>query len=326
LVVIGYFFIAWLFVGKDPAKGEIHLRTSPPENISPALMRYVLKMKYDDKMLTCALVSMANKGYLSIEEKKEGFSIVKNKRSNNQRLSADEKKVAKYLVSNRKIMLTGLNYKKIKQTVESLEKALKEQSEKIYFYRNTKYYLPGLLISFIYLPVCIYFNYKSAASLMCGLIIAAIFLNFLFLHLLKAPTKSGRKVLDEIEGFKKYLLEKKKFAERSTYSALETHYERYLAYAIALDIEDVWENTFNEVASTDEFKPESRLNEYCPGWYLGGSWSARGCIGFAHSMGHSYVVTPPPGSGCSSSGGGYGGGAGGGGAGGGSGGGGGGGF
>lgn len=327
VIILAYFFIVWLFVGKDPAKGEIHFRALPPQNVSPALMRYILKMDYDDKMLTCALISMANKGYLTIEEKKDGFSIVKKSKANKQLLSVDERTVAKHLVSNKRIMLSGMNYKKIKAAIDALHKSLKKQADRVYFYRNTKYWFPGLLLSLVYVPLIISLNYQSFLGLLAGLILLTVILNLLFLHLMKAPTKKGRQVLDEVEGYKKYLLEKKKFVERSSYAALESYYEQNLAYAVALDIENVWESNFKEVASCDEFRAQSRLNEYCPGWYLGGNWWGVGGIGSVlHSLNHSYVVSPPAGSGGLSSGG-YGGGGGGGGcAGGGSGGGGGGGF
>ena len=69
--VLCYFIFSWFLVGKDPKKGEILLRPSAPHGISPALVRYITLMKYDDQVLTCALISMAEKGYLTIERKKE---------------------------------------------------------------------------------------------------------------------------------------------------------------------------------------------------------------------------------------------------------------
>ncbi|MBU1044238.1 MAG: DUF2207 domain-containing protein [Candidatus Omnitrophica bacterium] len=329
LFIFIYFFIAWIYVGKDPAKGEIHLRTSPPSNISPALMRYIKKMQYDDKMLTCALVNMASKGYLVIEEKKEGFSIIKSKKTNKQMLSEDERKISKYLVTNKKIMLSGINHSKIRKSIDALQKVLKKQANRVYFYNNTQYYLPGLFFSLIYILICLSLGFQNAFPMLMGCILSLVVLNVLFFYLMKAPTKKGRKVLEEIEGFRRYLLEKKNFTQCSSYDVLVKHYEKHLAYAIALDIENIWEGLFKEVFASDEVKAQHGLNEYCPTWYWGGYWTVNGCVGFAHHIGNFYAVSSPSGTGTVASGG-YGGytgsSSGGGGAGGGSGGGGGGGF
>ena len=46
----------------------------------------------------------------------------------------------------------------------------------------------------------------SAVSIPAAATLAAMgFVNALFYHLLKAPTLSGRKIMDQIEGFKLYL-------------------------------------------------------------------------------------------------------------------------
>jgi hypothetical protein len=57
-----------LRVGKDPAKGLIIPLYEPPNNMSPASVRFVSEMGYDNKIFTSTIVSLAVKGYLKIEE------------------------------------------------------------------------------------------------------------------------------------------------------------------------------------------------------------------------------------------------------------------
>ncbi len=68
----------------------------------------------------------------------------------------------------------------------------------------------------------------------------------LFFYLLRAPTVSGRKTMDEIEGFKQYL----GVAEEDRLNYLHPPektpqlFEKYLPYAVALDVENRWAERF----------------------------------------------------------------------------------
>jgi uncharacterized membrane protein YgcG len=70
---------------------------------------------------------------------------------------------------------------------------------------------------------------------------------FTFLHLLKAPTKEGRKLLDHIAGLKLYL----GVAERDTLARLQAppmtvdEFQRFLPYALALGVEKTWADRFS---------------------------------------------------------------------------------
>ena len=76
--------------------------------------------------------------------------------------------------------------------------------------------------------------------------------NFVFPFLLRAPTKKGRVVLDEIEGFKKYLGGDGtgRFDLHSTPEEIEKRFERYLPYAIALDQSAPWAEEFTRALSS----------------------------------------------------------------------------
>ena len=92
-----------------------------------------------------------------------------------------------------------------------------------------------------------------------------IFVNILFYHLLKAPTALGRKVMDRIEGFKMYL----SVAERDELKRMELTeqtpelYEKYLPYALALDVEQQWSQRFADVLA----RVGTQDQPYRPGWY-----------------------------------------------------------
>ena len=94
-ILLIYLSIIWLKVGKDPQKGVIYPRYYPDKQHSPASMRFVQKMGYDDKTFSAALVNMAVKGYLTITMKRKYFTIEKIAQS--AQLSLGESAIARSL-------------------------------------------------------------------------------------------------------------------------------------------------------------------------------------------------------------------------------------
>lgn len=85
-------------------------------------------------------------------------------------------------------------------------------------------------------------------------IVLALFvgINLIFLHLMKAPTEAGRKLLDEIEGFRHFLnsVEKMPLDRIDAPSAHAGLYEQYLPYAVALEVEQGWCDRFVALENT----------------------------------------------------------------------------
>jgi uncharacterized membrane protein YgcG len=162
--------------------------------------------------------------------------------------------------------------------------------------------------------------FSNAVSLLAAVtLVVIIIINVLFCHLLKAPTLAGRNLMDEIEGFRLYLSvgEKERLNILNPPEKTPELFEKYLPYALALDVEHQWSEQFANVlavAATD--------GGYRPAWYTGRSWRATDMTGFASSLGTSFAgaissASTAPGSSSGSSGGGSSGGGGGGGGGGG---------
>jgi uncharacterized membrane protein len=103
-----------------------------------------------------------------------------------------------------------------------------------------------------------------------------IFLNYLFYHLIKAPTLRGRELMDNLEGLRMYI----ESAEEETVAQLEQSigkkppaftidlYEQYLPYAVALGIESVWTARFLK-AFTAETLDELTASRYDYRWFSG---------------------------------------------------------
>ena len=74
-------------------------------------------------------------------------------------------------------------------------------------------------------------------------------MNLVFFYLLRAPTLPGRKLLDEIEGFRLYMTTAEEERLKVLHPPEKTPelFERYLPYALALDCENEWNAKFASV-------------------------------------------------------------------------------
>ncbi len=110
-------------------------------------------------------------------------------------------------------------------------------------------------------------------------------INFLFYHLLKAPTHLGRMQMDALEGFRMYLAAAEKDRLNLLNPPEETPelFERYLPYAFALDVEQQWCDRFTQVLAA----AQAQGKEYRPDWYSGHLTTA-GLAGGFSSIGNSF--------------------------------------
>lgn len=165
-------------------------------------------------------------------------------------------------------------------------------------------------------PAAVIFGAGTPAlyMLMATAVLLAI-MNLVFFHLLRAPTVPGRKLLDQLEGFRMYLAT----AEEDRLNVLNPPektpalFERYLPYALALDCENEWNTKFAAVLAA-----AAAAGATAPLWYSGNHWDSGSSGGFTDSLGSSLSssissASSVPGSSSGSSGGGSSGGGGGGG-------------
>jgi hypothetical protein len=382
VVLLGFYLWAWSRVGRDPAGGTIIPLYSPPAGFSPAGVRFVSRMGYDDKAFAAAVVDMAVKGGVRIEEDGGDYTLVR-KEGAMEALSRDEQLVTAQLFSGGKsVKLENTNHTRISAAIDVLKKNLKTELEKIYFVTNSGYLAPGIIITLLgvalvvltsrdkfaagfgslwltiwtvacyFLAVTVYKKWQAtrgggwmkrlgalgitlfalpffvgeiagayllttAVSIPAAVTLAAMgFVNALFYHLLKAPTLSGRKIMDQIEGFKLYL----SVAEQDRLNLLNPPektpalFEKYLPYALALNVENAWSEQFAEVLA----QAGTEAQPYSPTWYSGSSWDSSRTSSFSDSLGSSFAgaissSSTAPGSSSGSGGGGSSGGGGGGG-------------
>jgi len=362
VLVLLYYLVVWAKVGRDPKHGTIMPLYEPPDGMSPAAVRFLERMGFDDKCFTCAIIGLAAKGYLRIEqdESKTYKLIRKGKAPSESGLSADEKALAKKLFEDESTLkLTNAKHTVLSGAQTSVETTLHATTEIGFFATNGKYLLPGVILAFIsiaamvatsggtQLAVILFMSVwltgwsfgvyallssvirawrsvrtegmvGSAGALfitlfsipfvigecvglgillfgagpVATLIIAvAAFINVLFHHLMKAPTRAGRALMDRVEGFRMFL--KAVDADRMQTMAPPPNktpelFERFLPYALALGVEQAWANQFSEVLAQAAAAPGGSSGGYSPSWYSGDAIGGFSAVTFTSSFSSSF--------------------------------------
>jgi Predicted membrane protein (DUF2207) len=320
-LVLIYQFMAWFRVGRDPAPGTIVPQYMPPDEISAAGMRELVKMSFDNKAFAASVVSMAAKKYVTItKDALDAFTLTKSDdpKAYNA-LSAEEKLVASRLFARGdKVLLSQMNRDVISEAVKALKQSLSTRMEKIYFVRNGGYVAPSVVLSLATLLLSVWLSdsqlkpvalfmlvwltgwsfgvaalsatvinlWKTAlrggsngalkgggalamtlfaipffggeilgitmlarGSSVLTVIVFALLVasNFVFHELLKAPTHMGRVLLDKVQGFKQFLVatEADQIKRMAPVVWNVDTFNRFLPYAIALDVEQEWASKFS---------------------------------------------------------------------------------
>jgi len=321
VLTLAYYVPVWRKYGKDPEEGVIVTRYKPPPNFSPASLRYIRQMYYDDKTMTAAIVSLAVKGYLQIKKKGGTHSIIK-KGSGSIRaaLAAGEREIYIALFEDDDVVtLKQFNHELLGAARSAHKQSLKDDYKRNYFRTNGGLNIPAIIIVLV----------STVLSLQVGsgptaLVIVTIILMFstmvFFAIIMKRPTLRGRQLLDAMLGFKDFLevAEKDELNLRNPPDKTPELFEEYLPFALALDVDQQWSERFASLLASIR---EPNGNSYSPSWY-DGRWNAMKLSKTTSSLASglnsaiSSSVTPP-GSSSGGGGGGFSGGGGGGGGGGG---------
>ncbi len=318
VLLLAYFIPVWLRYGRDPALDVVVTRYTPPRGYSPASLRYVDRMYYDNKVLTAALVNLAVKGYLTIEQEGKKRTLVHRRPdADAPPLAPGEQELydALFRISTR-VELKQENHEIVGEARKLHRKSLIEDYKGRYFKTNTLMSLPGIAI--VVVSTIIAFNVGlEPTPLMLFLIVLSYATLGGFAVFMRKPTARGQKLLEQIAGFKDYLevAEKDELNLRNPPEKTPELFEQYLPYALAMDVDQKWSEKFASVLAAVR---DDEGNNWHPSWYRGNlnSLHLSSDLSGTFAGAVSSSVTPP-GSSSGSGGGGFSGGGGGGGGGGG---------
>jgi uncharacterized membrane protein YgcG len=141
--VLIYLFHAWRVAGRDPRPGTVVPLFSPPDDLSPAAMRYVVEQGLDNRGFAAALVDAAVKGHVRLVEEDRGFfrsnerRIERNDSADAEPLAATEQTALNALVgANSSLVMEQKNHDLFSSAMKSLRKGFAAAFEGKMFNRN----------------------------------------------------------------------------------------------------------------------------------------------------------------------------------------------
>lgn len=386
LIGVGLFYLStWSRVGRDPAPGTIIPLFSPPNNMSPAEVRYLDKLSFDNRAFTAAIVNLGVKGHLTLSESSSTSRVTL--KEGKLPLSEPEDEMRRQLFAkSHAVDLKQENHSVIGGAKTALETKLHGLYAGKLFNNNFGWSFLGFFLMVIAVSVCVYAISSTKrgdeagvgvfavviGAIVCGIatlfivagasshrrpslaliggeamwvigILASLGLIYvnvgINLNLMipalaaallsslafagfawfKAPSREGQRIRDQISGFREYL----GVAEEDRLNALHPPkktpelFEKFLPYAIALDVENEWGKKFAGVLAAAAAAGAAGY-----AWYHGQRDWSRDPAGFSSHLGSAVAsaissASTAPGSSSGSSGSGSSGGGGGGGGGGG---------
>lgn len=320
ILLLAYFIPVWLRFGRDPDEGVVVTRYEPPENYSPASLRYVHQMSYDNKVMTSAIVNLAVKGYLSIHDDGDTRLLVRETPgAEAAALATGERELYEALFRDGgSVELKQENHARLAAARLAHRRSLQADYKGRYFRINALLNLPGAFLAVVF-TVLTFRSGLEPTPLSMLLVVAMYAVLVVFAIIMKRPTMRGRRLLDEVIGFQDYLevAEKDEMNLRNPPEKTPELFERFLPYALALGVDQAWSERF---AGTLAAIRDDSGQGYQPGWYHGGRWQSSTSLASSLSGGFNSALAQsvsPPGSSSGSGGGGFSGGGGGGGGGGG---------
>ena len=313
-----YYIPVWRDYGKDPEPGVMFTRYEPPQGFSPASLRYIEQMHYDDTSLTAAVVSLAVKGYLRIIEDDDEHSLLRvDPGENPAPMATGEEELHDALFQDGDIVILDDKYHELLGGARAAhERSLQWDYKNRYFKTNGLLSLPALFMGITSALIASQVGSGLTFPVIATIAVMVLVL-IVFAIIMRRPTGLGRRLLDEVGGFREYLeiAEKDEMNLRNPPHKTPKLFEQFLPFALAMGVEQEWAERFTAVF---EGLAGSDGSDYQPTWYSG-SWNnfdmSSNTANITSGLGSaiSSSVTPPG----SSSGGGGGGSSGGGGGGGG---------
>lgn len=160
-----YYLFTWFRIGRDPEKGAVIPLYEAPDGLSPAAVRYIMRMGYDDGVFAAALVDMAVKGSIAIDEDPDGTYVLTRKDADAGNLAREEVQIARQIFRDGPTLaIKTANHATIGLAVKQLRKSLAVEYEKLYFLTNRWALIPGLALSIAFLAAIVYLGWNRVVA------------------------------------------------------------------------------------------------------------------------------------------------------------------
>jgi hypothetical protein len=148
MILVGFLYLQWRRVGRDPKGGVIIPEYDPPADVSPAAARYIRRMGYDDRCFAADIVDLGVCGAMKIVNTgKSSYSVQRASKSGSKVPASAQVLYDRLLGSQNSLDFENSNHEIIGSARREHEKFLKTTYAKANFRRNDGIGCLGGLIS-----------------------------------------------------------------------------------------------------------------------------------------------------------------------------------
>lgn len=152
LIVLAYYYRAWVAVGRDPAAGVIVPRWHPPEGLSPALVNYVDGRGFADggwTALSATALDLAVKGFVTIEDLKNGLIIRRTEKKIENGLPVGQRTLLSSIgAPGNSLTIDKANGETVQKVGADFRSSIEKEHRGKYYRSNSGYIVGGLVLSF----------------------------------------------------------------------------------------------------------------------------------------------------------------------------------
>lgn len=272
------FFYTWSYyrTRRQIKYGAVIPLFHPPHEADPGSLRYMLNMGYDSKCFAANIVHMAVRGLVLIEQipgswvSKARYILKKRTDVNVVPTDLEAHFLRTAFSRSDTFALAQENQEYIAASGNLLSNNYERSYAIPYFRSNSEYTSIGGMITLVALLGALLSAQEAYYDFWFWVfVIAQLIIHGIMYAILPTYTQAGQKFKEEVEGFKMFLVttetERLKVIGTPPTKTPEL-FERYLPYAIALNVEEQWSQQFASV-----FKElEAMGSPYQPSWYYAG--------------------------------------------------------
>ncbi|MBL8000734.1 MAG: DUF2207 domain-containing protein [Flavobacteriales bacterium] len=281
LLLLLYYFFTWVRFGRDPDAPTVIPLFEPPDGLSPASVAMVMKGSYANDQITPAMIDLAVKGFIRIDEAKEDvllglfsktvYTIVKLKPGSG--LPPEEQALLNSMFGSGRdsFTISGSYDPSVESMASSYRGALRDQwHDFLNKGNNWRFWgVPMLTVAVCVISMIVLHNsYLGDEDVVyiAAFLVANVFIFLLYTYLIKRPSEEKQALRSRLLGFKMYLgaAEEKQLQHFNPPTVTPEVFEHYLPYAIAFGVEEVWGERFQSMIDRALVDPNYRTT-----WYTG---------------------------------------------------------
>src|SRR5438309_2287126 len=153
-----FYLIVWLALGREPQRGAIAIQYRPPEGLSPAAMRYIRTTGCDGRTLAATIAQLAARGCIGIELQDGKYKLTRLSAPDGKNdpkdlqppLAAEEADLLGTLFEDgATLVLDSQNGNQLNRYLLHISERVQKPLNNLYFTRNARWLAAGTFASFL---------------------------------------------------------------------------------------------------------------------------------------------------------------------------------